>query len=168
MNCRLVVGACAALSMMVSVAHAEKMSPKQHQALQLKIIAKLNTKGPQFDACTKRFLEEYPKANGAVTLSMKISPEGKVVSAQAVTALKGARNLRPCIESVGKSYTFEPTQAAEPAPLSVTIPVEDGAKFKLYPPGQEPKRPKEDKSAPAIFRFTPATWNPANSAPTTP
>jgi len=168
MKCRLVVGAFAALSMMGSAAHAEKMSPAQQKALQLKIIAQLNTKGPQMDACTKRFLDEYPKAKGAVTLSMKVSPEGKVVSAQAVTALKGARNLRPCIEAVGKSYTFEPTNAAEPAPLSITIPVEDGAKFKLYPPGQEPKRPKEDKTAPAIFRFTPSTWNPANSAPTKP
>lgn len=149
-------------------AQADGPTPEERKALEVQIIGVLNGRGVQMDQCTERYLTEYPEQKGSVALAMSVDPSGKVLSATAQTGLTGARNLRPCIEAVAKGYIFPTTKGDKPAPINLTIPVEKGAKFKIYPPGEAPKPKEGPPPSSGFLRFTPADWGPAQTPPATP
>lgn len=136
---------------------AEKMSQEQQNALQAKLIGVLNSRGAEIDRCTERHLGEFPEAKGKVDVAMKVGMDGKVRKATVATRLSGARNLRPCIERVVKTYVFAPTKT-ETVDLNITVPVVKGAKFRLYGPGETPKTAKSAPAQQGYIRFTGRSW----------
>ena len=116
----------------------------------------LNARGSAFDACTERYLREYPKAKGTATVEFRLGPKGRVVRAQADTKLVGARNLRPCLEAAAKTVQFPTSGGGPPGRLKVTIPVEKGARFRLPAPGESPG-PAPKKTIRTVIRFLPGS-----------
>ncbi len=141
-------------------AFAEKMSKEQQKALQSKLTAVFNSRGPQLDRCTERYLEEFPEAKGKVDVTMKVLIDGKVSKATVTTRLSGARNLRPCIERVVKTYVFGPTKT-ETLDLTIAVPVAPGVKFRLYGPGEKPERSAATPPQEGYIRFQGRSWTPA-------
>ena len=157
-----------ALGLLAAPAFAEEPAPKtrkmteaEAKALEKKVIAAVNAKAGQIDACVNRHLKEFPSANGKVSLSMSVDPKtGRVTTSDAKTSLKGARNLRPCIAKAGRGMAFPPPNTAEPAKLGFDVFVKQGAKFKLYAKGEAPKAKPGEPQPEGIMRFTASAWTP--------
>lgn len=126
---------------------------------QIKVIDTINQSGPAIDACVNRYVQEYPSAQGKLSLSVMVGPDGRVVSSRAETALPGARNLRPCIEGVARRWRL-PEPKEESATLGIDIPVRPGAKFKLKKPGEKEPKPKKSpkQEEPGFMRIQPTGW----------
>lgn len=139
----------------------KKMSAEEQKALERKIVAAINAQAGTIDACTARYLKEYPAAKGSVALALEVEREGAVKSAKATTSLTGARNLRPCIEKAGRAVKFPAPNTEKPARLTLSVPVQKGAKFKLYAKGDEPKPKPEDPAAPVTVQFNMRSFTPS-------
>lgn len=127
-------------------------------AEQIKVIDSINATGPAIDACVNKYLTEYPSQRGHVMLAVSVNAEGKVASSKATTSLEGARNLRPCLEAVGKTWTFPPPKD-KTADLNLKIGVMPGTRFRLRKPGDPPPEPKaEPKPEPGAVKLQPTGW----------
>jgi hypothetical protein len=145
----------AALVFLSQVPEQKVMSPEEVQAEVHKTLA---ASAGAIDACTTAYLTEYPASDGKVAISAIVGKSGAVGSATANTTLDGARNLRPCLESVAKKWKFPPVQR-DAEPLSLTIVVKKGVKFTLKKPGEKDQAPASGAPADEGFvTFTPAAW----------
>lgn len=124
----------------------------------------LNARGPAFDACTARYLREYPEAKGVAKLDLEVGPDGRVVRATAETRLVGARNLRPCLEGVVEGLRFPVSRKSGPGRLSLDVPVEKGARFRLWGPDERRPEP-ETQRVETLIRFLPGDWSLAGPKP---
>ena len=150
-----------ALSLVVSPAPA----PADAQvAAKAQVRAALNAQGAAFDACTARYLREYPEAEGRATLRLEVGPKGRVVRARADTRLVGARNLRPCLEAAGKNVRFPVSPQGGPGRLSLTVPVGKGVRFRLWGPDERPPEPETQRVS-TVIRFLPGDWSLVGPAP---
>lgn len=145
-------------SLLASSALAEEA--QDDKAVQKKVIAVLNGKGAQIDQCVDRYVDEFPAADGTLTLTIKVGKEGAVTDATVDTKLGGARNLRPCVAGVAKGYEFPPP--SKEVSLTLTLVVKKGAKFRLYGPGETPPAPKPSDPPGPVFNFMPFGWNVQN------
>lgn len=132
-------------------------SPEEQKAAERKLVNAINSQGPGIDRCVGRYTKANPEKKGTVDLALVVLENGKVESASPSTSLPGARNLRSCLETVGKLYALPPPNAKK-ARLTFNIPIHKGAKFKMYVKGEAPK-PKEAAPQPPIFQLLPRAWN---------
>ena len=138
---------------------AEPLAPNpQESTVEKPLRMVLNAGGPAFDACMNRYLHEYPEVKGSVKLELGVASDGQVRQAKAETSLVGARNLRPCLESVAKNLHFPKHRGDQLGQLSVTIPIEKGARFRLWAPGEEPPPGKPHQKR-TMVRFLPGDWS---------
>ena len=142
---------------------AEPIEP--HADAQARVRAVLNAQGPAFDACTARYIREYPKAKGAATLAFEVGLKGRVERAKAATRLIGARNLRPCLEGVVKTVRFPVTRKGGPGRLSLRVPVEKGARFRLWGPDERRPAPETTQRVSTVIRFLPGDWSLVGAQP---
>ena len=136
-----------------------KAEPPKKEAIQRKLIEVINSQAGSVDACTGRYVSEYPKANGTASIELKVNKEGAVARATITTSLAGARNLRLCLEKVAKAYRFPPPESDELVTLSFQVLVKPGAKFKMYMPGEEPKAEQAEQRPPSFFKLLPTGWS---------
>jgi hypothetical protein len=110
--------------------------PLTPQEIQSKVFAILSGAGPQIDACTEAYTNEFPANAGKVDVAVYIVKDGTVSKAEVSTTLDGARNLRPCLEAVAKRWKMPPINV-EQERLNLTIQVKKGVKFALAKPGEK-------------------------------
>ncbi|MCK6548294.1 AgmX/PglI C-terminal domain-containing protein [Myxococcota bacterium] len=117
------------------------------------------------DACNDAYVAEYPASQGTAKIEVKVAKDGSVVGASVTTALEGARNLRPCLERVAKSWRFPAHGADQPQPMSMSVPIRKGAKFVLKRPGDKAEPAKAAAGGGAqeetIVDFMPTGWGDA-------
>ena len=137
-----------------------KMTAEEKKAFEKKLVTAINAGGPGIDGCVARYSKEYPQSDGTVRLNMTVGLDGRVSGADAQTGLKGARNLRPCLERVAKGLKFPAPKTAKPVQMGISVPVKKGAKFKLYAEGEAPPPKKDEPEPPRVLRFNGGAWFP--------
>lgn len=135
----------------VAGASSQPAAAPAHPALVRTVIQRINAAAPRIDACTARYLAEYPKADGTLVLELQVGKDGKVRAAKAQTKMEGARHLRPCIEAVGRALVLPPIEAARVLPIPIRVAA--GARFRVLKPGEAPPETKGDKGAGGFVRF---------------
>lgn len=149
--------AFAALLALGQVPEQKPMTPEEVHAAVVKTL--MSTAGA-IDACTAAYVAEYPTGEGKVTLDVTVVKSGAVGNAVAKTSLDGARNLRPCLETVARKWKFPPIHR-ESEPLSLTVAVKKGAKFVIRKPGEkapEPAPGQPSTEEEGFVQFTPQAW----------
>jgi hypothetical protein len=114
----------------------------------------INATGPQIDQCTERYMGEVPDARGTAMVKVTVIKDGKVGRAVVETALPQSRSLKECLERIAKKWVLPPPQTDEPEDLSLTVPVQKGAKFRIPEPGEETK-PGDAPQPDGFLQFTP-------------
>ncbi|MGF1509090.1 MAG: AgmX/PglI C-terminal domain-containing protein [Myxococcota bacterium] len=128
--------------------------------VKIQIVKMINESGPAIDQCNAKYLDEYPGQTGQSELTLVVDKIGRVSRSKADTSLRGARNLRACLASVGRSWKFPPPE--EERTISFTVPV-SRLPFRLLMPGEKPEpAPAPEPSEPEGFlnlsSFLPAGW----------
>jgi hypothetical protein len=127
--------------------------------VEMKIWSALTASAPAIDQCTDAYTGEFPNEAGKVQIDCTIAVQGVVAKVVATTTLQGARNLRPCLERVAKTWRLPPPK--NPEKMTLMINVKKGVKFALRKPGTA--APKEEAPPPqnaeeGFLQFLPSNW----------
>jgi hypothetical protein len=138
---------------------AKQVDPKEAaKQADIKVRTALNAAGGSIDACTDRYLSEYPAADGKADIALTVLKNGMVQKATVEVGLEGARNLKPCLEAAGRGIKF-PDVANDGATLKITVPIKKGAKFRVPMPGDPPPEGAKPQDE-GFVQFLPADWTP--------
>jgi hypothetical protein len=130
---------------------------------QLGVWKGMNDSGPQVDACTGRYAEEFPDRKGQAEVIYEIGPEGKVVSHKVNCPLQNSQILVSCLKDVVRRWRFPDVGEAGRIEVKVSIPIAKGQKFAPLKPGEKPPENKSAPTEPQPFNLSPSaftpTWN---------
>jgi hypothetical protein len=128
----------------------------ESKAFQDATFNQINGSAAQIDACTARYIEEFPDRKGVATVSFAIQPDGKVGAADVKCDLQASQNLVTCLRDIPRHWNFPPI-GDQKLNSSLPIHVGKGQKFRLKKPGEKDEKP----ASPAEEEDTAVTWTPS-------
>jgi hypothetical protein len=150
------------LLLVAALTVSQQAKPATPAEIEAKTYQVLLGAAPAIDQCTAAYSAEYPAEVGKVQLALTVQKDGSVAQVTAATTLQGARNLRPCLESVAKKWKL-PAINTESEKLALTITVKKGVKFTLKKPGEKAAEGQTQSGAQeesGFLQFTPEGFTP--------
>ena len=152
------LGAVVTLGAAPAAIAADKEMSEAEKKAEAAIRSTLNGSAKAIDGCIGRYLKEQPKADGDAKVTVVVQKSGQTKSAAVQTKLPQARTLRRCLEVVAEGWTFP--KPRESTTLGVTIPVVEGAKFRVPAPGEKPPEKAEKEEPRGFIRLQPGSFLP--------